>query len=226
MLVYVSDVKKRVGILPASGKATRLGGIPKFCLPVAPNLTVMEWHLNQMLEVCDEVRISTRPAWIPILNEMKIEAQILPLEPSTMGDAVYKLANSNEELIIGMPDTFIHGTNKNIYEEILDLDSDVALGLWECKDSLKGKVGQILLDPKNSKVLKSQDKDIDCKYPLMWGIIKFSLDKEILDRSLNGIGVQFQSLIDLGYKFTGKVIDGEYFDLGNFSILKELYSKL
>jgi hypothetical protein len=219
-------MKKRIGILPASGKATRLSGIPKFCLPIAPNLTLIEWHVNQMLEVCDEVRISTRKTWIPILEEMKIKASLMTLEPSTMSDAVYKLSNKNEELIIGMPDTYIHGANENIYHEIINLEADLVLGLWNCADYLKGKVGQVLLHPTSSSILKSQDKDANCKFPLMWGIMKINFDREILNRKLNHPGEQFQSLIDLGYDVKGKIINGEYFDLGNFSILKELYSKV
>ena len=107
-------MKKLVGILPASGKATRIGGIPKFCLPVGPDLTLIQWHINQMNEVCDEVRVSTRSTWIPLLKEMKIQASLIEIEPSTMSDAVYKMAKNGEELIIGMPDTYIHGSKSNI----------------------------------------------------------------------------------------------------------------
>ena len=224
--VYVGSVKKCIGILPASGKATRLSGIPKFCLPIASNLTLIEWHVNQMLEVCDEVRISTRRAWVPILQEMNLNASVTTLEPSTMSDAVYKLAKTNEELIIGMPDTYIHEVSGNIYKEIIDVDAEIALGLWECDDYLKGKVGQVLLDPVDSKILKSQDKNMECDFPFMWGIIKFNLDKELLNRTLNHPGEQFQSFIDLGYDVKGKTIEGKYFDLGNFSVFKELYSSL
>ena len=107
-------MKKRVGILPASGKATRISGIPKFCLPISSNQTLIEWHVSQMLEVCDEVRIATRSIWMPILAELKIKAEIIELEPSTMSDAVYKLSKVNEELVIGMPDTYIFEPNSNI----------------------------------------------------------------------------------------------------------------
>ena len=40
-----------IGILPASGKASRIGGIPKFCLPVSEEESILQWHVNQMLEV-------------------------------------------------------------------------------------------------------------------------------------------------------------------------------
>jgi hypothetical protein len=43
---------------------------------------------------------------------------------------------------------------------------------------------------------------------------------------LNHPGEQFQSLIDENVQIKGKVITGKYFDVGNFSILKEMYSIL
>ena len=49
-----------IGVLPASGKASRIGGIPKFCLPISDERSLLQWHVEQMLEVCDEVRVSTR----------------------------------------------------------------------------------------------------------------------------------------------------------------------
>lgn len=217
---------KIVGILPASGKANRIGGIPKFCLPVEQNLTLIQWHVNQMLEVCDEVRVSTRSIWMPLLTEMKIEASLIEIEPSTMSDAVYRMSRENEDLIIGMPDTYIYGASSNIYRELMALDAEIVLGVWDCAEYLKGKVGQVSIDDKTKKIISSMDKSIACDYPLMWGIIRFNLDREILDRSLNHPGEQFQSLIDANYIMKGQKMRGKYFDLGNFSVLKELYSIL
>jgi molybdopterin-guanine dinucleotide biosynthesis protein A len=46
---------RTIGVLPASGKASRIGGIPKFCLPISDERSLLQWHVEQMLEVCDEV---------------------------------------------------------------------------------------------------------------------------------------------------------------------------
>lgn len=219
-------MKRLVGILPASGKANRIGGIPKFCLPVEQNLTLIQWHVNQMLEVCDEVRISTRSIWMPLLSEMKIDATLIEIEPSTMSDAVYRMSRENEELIIGMPDTFIYGATTNVYSQLMTLEADIVLGVWECAEYLKGKVGQVSIDEKTKRITGSMDKSISCNFPLMWGIIRFNLARDILDRSLNHPGEQFQALIDAKYVVKGQKIQGKYFDLGNFSVLKELYSIL
>ena len=60
-----------IGVLPASGKASRIGGIPKFCLPISDERSLIQWHVEQMLEMCDEVRISTRSEWVPIIQNTK-----------------------------------------------------------------------------------------------------------------------------------------------------------
>jgi GTP:adenosylcobinamide-phosphate guanylyltransferase len=77
-----------IGILPASGKASRIGGIPKFCLPVSEEESILQWHVNQMLEVCDEVRVSTKAEWVPVIQNMKMNIKLVVREPSTMSDAV------------------------------------------------------------------------------------------------------------------------------------------
>jgi len=219
-------MKKRIGILPASGKASRISGIPKFCLPIANDLTLLKWHLDQMKEVTDEVRIATRKCWLPILDEMNIKDEIIILEPSTMSDAIYRMATDNEELIIGMPDTYINDFKGNIYQELFNVQGDIVLGLWECESYLKGKVGQIEINPKSFQVTSSVDKNMNCNYQFMWGIIRLNIDINLLDRSLSHPGLQFQSFIDQGYDVKGVPISGKYFDLGNFSVLKELYSTL
>ena len=63
-----------IGVLPASGRASRIGGIPKFCLPISDERSLLQWHVEQMLEVCDEVRVSTRPEWVPIIQNMDMNA--------------------------------------------------------------------------------------------------------------------------------------------------------
>ena len=125
-----------IGVLPASGKASRVGGIPKFCLPISDERSLIQWHVEQMLEVCDEVRISTRSEWVPIIQNMDMNVKIMVREPSTMSDAVkYMAGDYNDTVLIGMPDTYIHNTHKNIYKEMINTPGDLVLGTWECTEA-------------------------------------------------------------------------------------------
>ncbi len=97
-----------IGVLPASGKASRIGGIPKFCLPISDERSLLQWHVEQMLEVCDEVRVSTRPEWIPIIQNMDMNIKLIVKEPSTMSDAIkFMIGDYNDTVLVGMPDTYI-----------------------------------------------------------------------------------------------------------------------
>ena len=50
------------GLIPASGAAARMRGIPKFLLPCDEDyLTLLERHVSKMLEHCQMVWIPTRP---------------------------------------------------------------------------------------------------------------------------------------------------------------------
>jgi GTP:adenosylcobinamide-phosphate guanylyltransferase len=120
-----------IGILPASGKASRIGGIPKFCLPVSEKESILQWHVNQMLEVCDEVRVSTRAEWVPIIQNMNMDIKLVVREPSTMSDAVkFMVGNYNDTVLIGMPDTYILDCKTNIYKEMMDTAGDLVLGTY------------------------------------------------------------------------------------------------
>jgi hypothetical protein len=216
-----------IGLLPASGKASRIGGLPKFSLPISNDLSLLGWHVKQMNEVCDEVRISTRSAWVPIIQSMDLNVKLLVKEPSTMSDALVFLAGGDDknEFVVGMPDTFMVGTKSNIYRNMLSVSGSIILGLWPAHEALRGKVGQILA--KDTKVIESRDKDPNCEFDLMWGTMLFR-DGAIghLRVELDHPGKEIQDWLDVGKLVTGVHQSGKYMDIGTFEGLKALYSQL
>jgi hypothetical protein len=215
---------KLVGILPASGKASRIGGIPKFCLPISDERSMLQWHVEQMLEVCDEVRISTRAAWVPIVQNMDMNIKLIVKEPSTMSDAVKFLANGDDNILIGMPDTFMVDVHHNIYSTLLKAEGRVVLGAWECHEGIQGRVGQILI--KDEKVISSKDKDPSCNYPHMWGTMMFRKMNELIDITLDHPGKQLQQWIDMGIDIRSVMPGGTYMDIGTLKGLKQLYREM
>jgi hypothetical protein len=215
-----------IGILPASGKASRVGGIPKFCLPISDERSLMQWHVEQMLEVCDEVRISTKLEWASIIQNMDMNVKIMVKEPSTMSDAIkYMIGENNDTVIIGMPDTFILGSQNNIYKEMIKSDGDLVLGAWECTEDLKGRVGQILIS--GNKVLSSKDKVLNCDYPNMWGTMLFRKNLiRYVDTELDHPGKQIQEWIDMNLDVRAVQPGGKYMDIGTLKGLKQLYKEM
>jgi hypothetical protein len=215
-----------IGVLPASGKASRIGGIPKFCLPISDDQSLLKWHVDQMLEVCDEVRVSTRSAWIPIIQSMNMDIKLIALEPSTMSHAVkFLVGDYNDTVLIGMPDTYIYGTDKNIYQEMLNTSGDLVLGTWDCNETIRGTVGQILLS--DNKVIASMDKSYECEYSHMWGTMLFRKNLiRYIDEEFDHPGKQIQEWIDMSLDIRSVQPGGSYIDIGTFSGLKALYKKM
>lgn len=215
-----------IGVLPASGNANRLGGIPKFCLPISDTQNLIEWHVEQMLEVCNEVRVSTKAEWVPIIKNMNMDIKLIVREPSTMSDAIkFIIGEYNDTVMIGMPDTYIAGTQKNIYKEMINTSGDLVLGTWECTEELKGRVGQISLY--GNKVVSSKDKVNNCDYEYMWGTMLFRKNLiRYVDASLDHPGKQIQEWIDMSLAVRSVMPGGKYMDAGTFNGLKELYKNL
>jgi hypothetical protein len=213
-----------IGILPASGRASRIGGIPKFCLPVSDERSLLQWHVEQMLELCDEVRVSTKAEWVPIIQNMDMNIKLIVREPSTMSDAVkFMVGDYNDTVLLGMPDTYILNAPGNIYKQMFkETNADLILGVWECSDELKGRVGQILLS--GDKVIESEDKTNNCEYLDMWGSMLFRKNMiRYLDPSLEHPGKQLKEWITEGKNIMGVRPGGKYIDIGTLRGLKNLY---
>lgn len=216
-----------VGVLPASGKASRIGGIPKFCLPISDERSLLQWHVEQMLEVCDEVRVATRPEWVPIVQNMDMNIKLMVREPSTMSDAInFMIGECNDTVMVGMPDTYILNAPVNIYKEMTREDrADLVLGVWECGEDIKGRVGQVLLS--DNKVIGSEDKVDNCDYPDMWGTMLFRKNMiRYLDPKLDHPGKQLKDWIQDGVNIRAVKPGGRYMDIGTLKGLKQLYKEM
>jgi hypothetical protein len=216
-----------VGVLPASGKASRIGGIPKFCLPISDERSLLQWHVEQMLEVCDEVRVATRPEWVPIVQNMDMNIKLMVREPSTMSDAInFMIGECNDTVMVGMPDTYILNAPVNIYKEMTREDrADLVLGVWECGEDIKGRVGQVLLS--DNKVIGSEDKVDNCDYPDMWGTMLFRKNMiRYLNPKLDHPGKQLKDWIQDGVNIRAVKPGGRYMDIGTLKGLKQLYKEM
>jgi hypothetical protein len=218
-----------IGLLPASGKASRVGGIPKFCLPVSPDQCLLQWHVEAMKQVCDVVKVSTRAMWIPIVQAMNLDVQLMVREPSTMSEAVQAMMrghDKNDTFVIGMPDTFILNATGNYYRQMVEEEGDVVLAAWRCTVDLQGRVGQIRLDGRPNRVIESRDKDPNCHFEHMWGAMVLRGPAQQVDPVRNHPGEQLQEWIDDGFLVKAVRPDGAYCDIGNFDGLKQFYRDL
>jgi GTP:adenosylcobinamide-phosphate guanylyltransferase len=220
---------KMIGLIPASGKASRFKGLPKFSLPCdVDNKPLIKRQVDQMSFYVDEIVVCTTSEWEQLIKSFKLNAEIMIIEPSTMNDAVIKMANKydSENYIVAMADTYFYGENPYLKLSKYTKENLITVACWKINDSIKGKVGQVEL-VKNS-ITDIKDKDPNCDYEHMWGAL--GLNKEIINK-LNkynahlGIDLEFQ-IVDNFDKHYAFEIDGTYFDLGTLSQYRDLLNRL
>jgi hypothetical protein len=221
---------RKVGLLPASGSASRINGLPKFALPYSSTKSLIQYHIELLLPIVDEIRICTRESWVPLLNELGVNknAQIQKLEPSTMNDALYKMIQDKDDLkntqfIVGMPDTVWTSTDKNPYLELGNTNSDceVTLLLSPFRESLRGKVGQVSVT-KSNIVEEIIDKDIQCNHQNIW--TAFRMNGYQLKASDKSPSNSFVEMLSRKEQIDVAIINGIYHDLGSIEGIKEFYS--
>jgi hypothetical protein len=214
-----------IGLIPASGKASRLNGLPKFSLPFNnEGDSVLSHHVMQMKRYCEIVVVSTTSQWRELLESFNLDIDIMIIEPSTMNDALLKMSDKykSNKYLVGMADTLFYKENPydKLYSSILECQ--VAVACWKINDDLKGRVGQV--DLYQNTIINIKDKDLNCKYNHMWGALAF--DRNIISRleknnSHPGIDLEkvLPTYIDNHYAFE---VDGKYFDVGTMAGYKEL----
>lgn len=207
------------GILPAAGTATRLGGLPKFLLPLTSSEdTLIRRHIEGMRPYVEQIQIVTRPenAFLlaPYLDEM-VSLQVLV--SNTMSQTVRSctsLSRANS-FLVGLPDTIF--TSANPYREIakeLASDHDMVLGVWKMDFRQRGQLGQVRLNS-DGRVLDSVDKNPDCKFEHFWGAMGFKQRVlEMIDPETPHIGYSIKKTIEQGWSVMGLVQSGRYIDCG------------
>ena len=215
-----------IGIIPACGNATRMGGIAKFNLKIPKsNETLISWHVKSQLKYCDKVIILVKKEHKESLNMFKDNNKIIILieQTSSMSETILKATEKfyADEYLVGMPDTFVIGDNP--YKEIItnNISSDLNIGVFKIKNSQKGKLGQInIID---GFVVDCVDKDVKCNYEYSWGFLKFNRSiLKLIDRETSHIGYVINPAIKENLSVMASIVDGEYFDCGTQDEYEEL----
>jgi hypothetical protein len=217
-------------IIPAAGLASRMRGIPKFLLPCDLDyLTLIERHIENLIEFSETIWIPTRPELVGLLDSLglaKDNVVILPVRSENMTQTVNRVMkiSSAEEFQLVMPDTYFYGETP--YRIELDSESLVNLACWRIRPEQLGKLGQVDIDS-NSRVIDIRDKDPNCKYDYSWGSLVFQKDlSRYMDMSEPHIGYAVKNALVSGEKIRANKIEGQYFDCGTPSEYISLLSEV
>lgn len=217
-----------IGLIPAGGKATRIGGLPKFALPCNnENIPILKRHVDQMSKYCEKIVISTTSQWENLIKMFNLDIELMIMEPSTMNDALKEMAKKypSPQYLVGMADTYFYGENP--YDQLFQaLDISVGFACWKIDNELKGRVGQVLIS--ENKVIDIKDKVDNCSYEYMWGaLLMNSLVIESLNNENTHPGIDLEKIIHKNNILNkAYIINGEYFDVGTISGYKKLINKL
>ena len=212
-------------IIPASGKATRLSGIPKFLLPIPNMNNLISFHLSlsESSKNFKNINIATNSSFYEIINNLedlnsikKLQA-IEILNTKTMNETInhFKYIDS-EYFLLTMPDTFF--TDKEIIKKMIheieaDQSLDCVLGLWNIKESQRIKVGQCKIE--DNRVVEVIDKNPKYRFNHLWGSVLFKKSFwEFIDSNDPHIGYSFNPAIQSGLKIGYAIASGSYYDCG------------
>ena len=207
-----------IGILPAAGKATRIGGLPKYLLPV-PEGNLLALHCQHMTAAgASPVHIGAGYHNTGIMYQYApTNTRVYSTNSNTMSQTVLaaRLLAAKSKVLFGMPDTY--WTAPNVYEQLrAALDSaDVAVAVWRIRSDQRGQLGQVGFDD-DRFVRQVVDKDPTCRYEWAWGALAWKPKFwEYIKPDMPHVGYALQPAIDDGLTTHAICIDGEYHDCGS-----------
>lgn len=220
-----------IGLLPAAGSATRMGGLPKFLLPVGDfDDTLMKRHIDHMLAVTDKIVISTRPENATLLKPyLSGRVYLMVDDTKTMSETVIRMMSlvENDSYLLGMPDTYFLGEQPYAkVAESLHGSVEMTLGIWTIREEQKGQLGQVEVDS-DWNVIGSMDKNPVCDFEYSWGVMAFKPSiLRHLDITDPHVGYAIPRLITSGSQVVGCHVTGEYVDCGTPNEFRRLLAEL
>lgn len=201
-------------------------GLPKFLLPCDDQyLSLLERHIENLLDFCDTIWIPVRPDLVPLVESLRIPSErvvLLTMSTQSMTETVRRVVelSSGTRFIMVMPDTYFLGGLP--YEYLAQSTSPMSLACWKIRPEQYGKLGQVLLSPSGLtaqtgeyKVTQSEDKNPDCRFEHSWGAMAFN--REVMGFAKNEMphtGYLLQPLLNSSIEVSAKVMKGDYFDCG------------
>lgn len=201
-------------ILTAAGKNRRFGGIPKFLLPVTEDHSLLTRHIDQVKRNTDQVIvIPTTPELYPFLSNLLKEKDcvVVKSDPISMPSSVIDAIESyvDDEYTVIMADTLF---KSSAYSQMFaPFSEELRVGLWDCPDYLRGKVGQVFIDD-NEKIKIADKLDIP-GYDYMWGTLKFK--RSFIDK-IKREDPHMGYAIVRSRSTSWDIFEGNFYDCGSF----------
>ena len=213
-------------ILPAAGSATRMGGIPKFLLPIGSSgKPLIRLHLEMAQKAQLETVVMLNPQLFDYGNEL-IHSWKLPgvsvfkvLSPTMTKTAkvALELSGSKDEVIsISMPDTFFDAliSDDNYLLPTIRKNAP-SLAVWKIREDQRGKLGQVETSKDLVTVLSLVDKNPTCPFDYSWGMMAIPSSQLLnFDELDSHPGISLAKELKNGLKVSCTPTTGDYLDCG------------
>lgn len=221
-----------IGLLPAAGRATRIGGLPKWLLPV-PEGSLLNLHV-QRLQAAGATKVYIGAGY----HNSGLLYQYAPAGtetylvnsksmPETVKAAGAHL-DTNEPVILAMPDTYWTDATilSRLAAALLDDTSTIAgAALWEVNAVQARKLGVCAVG--SDRITAVIDKSETTDLRRAWGVLAWR--KAFWQYIAPGdahMGVALQRAIDAGKTVCAVYAAGPYYDCGTtddyFQCIREL----
>jgi hypothetical protein len=221
-----------IGLLPASGSASRFRGLPKFLLPISANgMTLLEWHIQKLSRICHSIVIPINPVFQDLVKSLSLPKHVViePLSTSTMSETVLQSLSerSFDACYLRMPDTFIVGDADSIDGNSFAKNSFCSLEVFPTRPDQVGKLGSVALDH-SSMVTSIRDKDPSSPLLAHWGAMLFRPKfLSFVENSDAHVGFGARRALSEGQNIFGIWHPrADYFDCGTFEEYLRLIARL
>ena len=207
-----------IGILPASGLASRMRGLPKFLLPLPGDRgSILEYHIDLMAPHVDTIFVPTRTVWLPVLEGLRLhdKVQLVEKNTDTLAQTVRETLDGVEydHALAGLPDTVFREGNPYALLRNSPDDAGVSLCLFPTREAQRGALGSVHLV--DGVVVDHADKNPDKDWGAHWGLMRFEKSVlEFLSPHSQTIGVLIDECLQRDIPVTGFSNGSEYFDCG------------
>lgn len=226
-----------IGLIPACGTATRMGGIPKMLLPT-PNGVLFERLLRQMRRSCENgITVgSTYPTSYILRDLYGGDDRLCDIyalsQTATMTETLVRLSNhiGRHSVLFGMPDTYIE--DEQVFAKLrmaLLGGSKIAVALFRARSDQYAEGGMCILDTAD-RVTGIVDKGSEPASEWIWGALAWT---EEFWKTVNPldehIGYSVARAIQEGIPVDGVKMEGGFWDCGTpdryFRLLDHLRGK-
>lgn len=229
-------ISNQIMILPASGMATRIGGIPKALLPCGADESLLTRHISNSIAAAIEPVVVTRSDLVEpfrkhIANRFGDSCAVVPANTANMTQTVSTVLVQFPHVDIFsvfLPDTWINPLPPVVRLHDLASTHGVGLLVLPTRTDQAGKLGGVAFSS-DGTVEAIRDKTPDSRFSSHhWGAVAFSRDTYMRYHDLSDphVGMAVERYVGASGRAHAVVLnDATYYDFGTFAEVRAFMSR-